>query len=128
MREINKNLIITKKDLEEDNKYIYEVDRYGQFLFPNWVLELGLTDSPLYVYIEMLNKLLSSSIKNNWIDKGNKVYIYYDSKELQKNLIKNNTIFKPGENIDKILDLLTDRGFVLKEKTNKYYFRHIEFM
>ncbi|UUV18375.1 replication initiator protein A [Fusobacteria bacterium ZRK30] len=128
MWKINKNLIITKKDLEEDNKYIYEVDRYGQFLFPSWVLKLDLTDNALYVYIEILNRLLSLSIKNNWIDKDDKAYIYYDGEELQKKLIGNNIIFKPEEDIGKILDLLINRGFILREKTNKYYFRHIKFM
>ncbi|WP_028856028.1 replication initiator protein A [Psychrilyobacter atlanticus] len=127
MWKIDKNLIITKKDLEEDNKYIYEVDRYGQFLFPNWVLKLGLIDNSLYVYIEMLHKLLSSSIKNNWVDKDNKVFIYYDNEELKKNLIENNITFNPEEDLDNILNLLIDREFILKEETNKYYFRHITF-
>ena len=127
MWKINENIIITKKNLEEDNQYLYEVDRYGQFLFPSWVLKLGLIDNSLYVYIEMLHKLLSLSIKNNWVDKDDKVYIHYESEELKKKLIKNNIIFNSEEGIDKNLDLLIDKGFILKEETNKYYFRHITF-
>lgn len=127
MLEINKNIIITKKDLEEDAKYRYEVDRYGQFLFPNWVLNLGLLDNSLYIYIEMLSRLLTLSIKNNWIDKDGKVYIYYSNEELERNLSKNDIIFNSEEDIRKNIIFLIDSGLILKEEINKYYFNHIKF-
>ena len=127
MLEINKNIIIAKKDLEEDAKYKYEVDRYGQFLFPNWVLNLGLIDNPLYIYIEMLTRLLTLSIKNNWIDKDSNVYIYYSNEELERNLSKNDIIFKSEEDIRKNIIFLIDKGLILKEEINKYYFNHIKF-
>lgn len=131
MSEINKNIIITREDLEDGEKYKYEVDRYGQFLFPNWVLNLGLSESPLYIYIEMLSRLLTLSIKNNWIDKDDKVYIYYSNKELEKNLNRNDIFFNSEQEITKKIFFLIEKGLILKEEMtgekNKYYLNRIKF-
>lgn len=131
MTEINKNIIITRKDLEDSEKYKYEVDRYGQFLFPNWVLNLGLSEDPLYIYIEMLSRLLTLSIKNNWIDKDDKVYIYYSNKELEKNLNRNDIFFNSEQEITKNIIFLIEKGLILKEEMtgekNKYYLNRIKF-
>lgn len=131
MLEINKNIIITKKDLEKNAEYKYEVDRYGQFLFPKWLFNLGLLENPLYLYIEMFSRLLTMSIKNNWVEKDDKVYIYYSNKELEKNLSGNDTFFNSEEDIKKNIIFLIDKGFIIKEETigekNKYYFNRIKF-
>lgn len=131
MSEINKNIIITRKDLEDGEKYKYEVDRYGQFLFPNWVLNLGLSEDPLYIYIEMLSRLLTLSIKNNWVDKDDKVYIYYSNKELEKNLNRNDIFFNSEQEITKKIFFLIEKGLILKEEMtgekNKYYLNRIKF-
>lgn len=116
--------IVTEDILKENKKYKYEVDKYGRFLFPSWILDLGLFDDSLYIYIEMLAKLINSSIKEGWIDNNHNAYIYYTKEELKKDLEKKDIIFKSEENFNKSLKILFNRNFIVadKSKLDKYYF------
>ena len=129
MVEINENILITKKNLEGDEIYRCEVDRYGQFLFPKWILEIGLVGDPLYVYIEMIERLETLSIKNNWVDSDGKVYILYGNEEMEETLNKDKILLNSKNDIKQSINFLLGKKFILKKEAideeNKYFFKAI---
>ena len=117
-----------KKQIKQKYEFSFfnvkDVSNFSYYVIPKELITneefADLNLSAKFIYSLMLNRL-NLSIKNNWVDDNNHIYIYYQIKTLMKDsgIVSNNTVIK-------LLNILKEFGLIQitrqgNGKPNKIY-------